>query len=77
MEWQPIETAPKDGTRIILYRPGTHFEWVRVVIGRYYTDSYASKPKPFWGHDRTNLTGVREARANQPTHWMPLPEPPR
>lgn len=75
MEWQPIEIAPKD-QRILLYRPTTVSNWAKIVIGQYEDDEYAVRPKPFWSHDLESLTGKKEARANHPTHWMPLPEPP-
>jgi hypothetical protein len=69
--WQPIETAPKDGTRVMLYRPGQD-----PVFGRWNSDRFASKPKPFWDHDLIRLHGMLDARKNPPTHWQPLPDPP-
>jgi hypothetical protein len=75
MEWQPIETAPKDGTRILLYRP-SYFDWARVIGGNWCDEKIAKKPRPYWTHDRECLIGVLEARQHQPTHWMPLPPPP-
>lgn len=73
-EWQPIETAPKD-KRILLYRP-TAPEWWMVMGGRYDSDEYAKNPKPYWSTDNWSL-GKTEQRQNAPTHWMPLPEPPK
>ena len=70
MEWQPIETAPKNAD-ILLYCPRRG-----VVCGRWSDERYATKPKPYWTHDRERLFGVRETREDQPTHWMPLPEAP-
>lgn len=68
MEWQPIETAPKDA-RILLRCPRRG-----VVCGQWNYDKYASKPKPYWTNDRESLFGVRETRDDQPTGWMPLPD---
>ena len=48
-EWQPIETAPKDGTRVLLYRP-SHYVWARIVCGKYADEQYAKKPRPYWTH---------------------------
>lgn len=29
----PIESAPKNSTRILLFRPGSHASWARIGIG--------------------------------------------
>ena len=74
MEWQPIETAPKD-RRVLLYYPvspyGEHF----VVFGRWADERYASCPRPHWSHDMSHLWGARASRAHQPTHWAEVPLP--
>ena len=67
--WQPISTAPTDGTRVLLCK-GQGI-W-RVVVGRYDDDSYATRPRPFWRYEGRKVT---LCRLNPPTHWMPLPEP--
>lgn len=59
--WQPIETAPKDGTAVLLFTPGKG-RW----IGSF------EKRKPEW-----KLAGVSDdPRPERPTHWHPLPPPP-
>lgn len=66
MNWQSIETAPKDGTSVLL---GEFFKG-------YNTEPYVAS----WG----NLAkeGYKWVGADcdvcpfDPTHWMPLPEPP-
>lgn len=69
-EWMPIETAPKDKNIILFcHRRG-------VIRGKWFTDQYAKKPIPYWTNDLEVIFGIRETRADQPTHWMPLPEPP-
>ena len=68
--WQPIETAPKDGSNILLLRGG------RCVVGYWDTDKYAKRPKPYWSHDCERIFGTREAKSNPPSHWMPLPAAP-
>ena len=63
--WQPIETAPKDGTPILAYEPtpGSPTE----EDGRYYiTTGYRVRNQYRTGTEHEN-----------PTHWMPLPEPPK
>ena len=60
-EWQPIETAPKDGRLILAATPrATDFSGFFVV--------YWSGPDENW------LYSV--GRWIKPTHWMPLPAPP-
>lgn len=71
-DWQPIETAPRDGTRVIVYCPR------RGVCAPAYWDDcrYARKPIPYWRHYGEFVFGVWETRRDQPTHWMPmLPAP--
>lgn len=71
MEWKNIDSAPKDGTRILVYQRGF------IGVARYDIDKYAARPKPFWSGHFALIYGVREAKANAPTHWMPLPEAPK
>ena len=60
MTWRPIETAPKDGTDILLgFEPA--IGWQR--IGKAWGGQWVSA----WNHHPIH---------DQPTHWMPLPEPP-
>lgn len=69
-EWQPIETAPKDGSPILIWQPGgvTQYTW--------YTDCWICR----W-EDRyqcwTEAGGELYSEARSPTHWMPLPDPPK
>ena len=74
-EWQPIETAPKDGTRVLLYRPGG-WPSARVTVGNYSDERYHTRPRPYWTHDLERMEGKVATRHRQPTHWMPLPAPP-
>jgi len=71
--WQPIETAPTDGTRVILMRPAATHLRGGVVIGRHDDDRHANKPRPFWSYEGVQ---TMDCRRDQPTVWMPLPEPP-
>ena len=61
MEWQPIETAPKDGTRVLLARR----DWLEsMALG-------------FWSDDLGEWKSVIGASFLGATHWAPLPEPPK
>ena len=72
--WQPIETAPKDGTPVLVYPP----TWAKAIasIAKWNKDEYAKKPRPYWR--RVDDYGkVTTSRDNPPTHWMPLPAAPK
>ena len=74
--WQPIETAPKDGELLgwfPFYAPAAVGGIVCVM--RWYDDKHAKNPKPHW-QGAGWVWGVRDQRKKQPTHWMPLPDPP-
>jgi hypothetical protein len=64
--WQTIETAPKDGTEIILL-------WSGIAITGFYLDN--SKTELPWEGFRPH-SGVLWPIGN-PTHWMPLPAAPK
>ncbi len=58
--WQPIETAPKDETRVLIYRPG-FAEAVCVA---------------WWSQNWKCWRSVPGQHGWHPTHWQPLPAPP-
>jgi len=66
-EWQPIETAPTDGSLILLW-------------GRYWSDDQGEFKTPLIGQWAGNARRWEAVMATwfgvRPTHWMPLPEPP-
>lgn len=63
--WQPIESAPKDGTRIILAWGGA------AVTGSYLDNSHTSYPWKGWRVPSLELTPP-----GAPSAWMPFPEVP-
>lgn len=71
--WQPIDTAPKDGTAVLVY-PGT-WSGRSASIAKWESDKYAKKPRPYWSRD-DDFGRVTFSREHPPTHWMPLPPPP-
>lgn len=81
MEWQPIETAPKDGTRILLLEAGNVYLGLwdsNFGISEIYdpeADQYVNRPA--WTDGTVKSWGYEEQNEiEQPTHWMPLPDPP-
>lgn len=63
--WQPIETAPKDGTRVLLAAPG-HL----TMIGSFEAWKTIHAAGPWWWSNGSMITP-------DPTHWQPLPAPPK
>ena len=79
-EWQPIETAPKDGAAVLLYLPDAYTMCGLtdgIIIGHWSAaDLPADAPEhsdDAWFH--VSQTGGFYCDI-EPTHWMPLPEPP-
>lgn len=91
MSWQPIETAPKDGTWVKLLIPYCREKftedectdegyWDADVVNHAWGDR---KIDPEWRKLRPSgrkgcwrFDGDDGAFDIQPTHWKPLPEPP-
>ena len=72
MEWQPIETAPKDGTEILAYF-GPHTGVVQVSWNSPDYDGF----KLWVVDDRKHGPYYLRGYSNPyPTHWMPLPPAP-
>jgi len=70
-DWQPIETAPKDGTLVLTWSARL------CCVARwkdYEREPYKPHPSYRWygwidGYDGEDIP--------DPTHWMPLPEAPK
>lgn len=82
-KWQPINTAPKDRC-ILVYQPQTkpnypEDEIIAIVQWLEDYDHYPSSTKYYtwcalysWQDEQGGYFTV-----DHPTHWMPLPKPPR
>lgn len=65
--WQPIETAPKDGTLVLA--------WCVHPFRRYGGEGYEGPVIAHWtNHNDGGWTWY--GLTGQFTHWMPLPQPP-
>jgi protocatechuate 3,4-dioxygenase beta subunit len=71
---QPIETAPRDGTPILLFCPhipdGERLQGMpNVVVGLWWADEGG------WYSDVVRRSGGEVCWEElEPTHWMPLPQ---
>ena len=75
--WQPIETAPKDGTKILVWADG--YEWPEVVLYEDYppADQEEIGERGFWRYAEDLMADATESCDDDEwTHWQPLPEPP-
>ena len=65
-EWQPIETAPKDGRMVLLFP------------SRCWAEDSDRGEVGYWDNDFHDWGGLGSAAEDYtgPTHWMPLPSPP-
>lgn len=72
MTWQPIETAPKDGTEFQAW-------CVQAGVGRWESRCrFDPKTEAFeiWGRIDYDQDGWDIYPGFVPTHWMPFPPPP-
>lgn len=71
-EWRPIETAPKDGSVVLLWEKGSEliYDSNSEIAAGYcrYDGHWTTGQYDFW---------CDEIECCKPTHWMPLPEPPQ
>ena len=61
-QWRPIETAPKDGTRILVIDTNQSVHYVRWTL---FSNLWQDVHGDVWRDSFIELT-----------HWMPLPQPP-
>lgn len=69
--WKPIESAPRDGSRVDLWVSYGDGEGDRVPDCWWQDGGWAFD----WHHDRGSIA-MSLGWAEAPTHWMPLPTPP-
>ena len=85
-EWRGIETAPRDGSKIMLFisQGAGHILlgfWMSITPTEERKLSYLSDKKRTLmykdgGYWSSHFNGEKPMR-HKPTHWMPLPEPPK
>ena len=79
--WQPIETAPKDGTEILSVRCSELGHLIYCVVRWEAEFELADWDddalyRGAWTGDRVGSFNYEEYEEERPTHWMPLPAPP-
>ena len=78
--WKPIDTAPRDGTNVIL---GWDFAGVWLVRNGWWDDGCSAcgdcpcdEDDIGWWSYRHSVTQELLNGYDEPTHWLPLPKPP-
>jgi hypothetical protein len=72
-DWQPIETAPRDGTSVLLWEQEATLRHDGIVICGSYVDFHGKAPDGYHDGWFDDVSGHYEVK---PTHWMPLPAKP-
>ena len=75
--WQPIESAPRCGEPVLLYKPDERMVGPYTAAG--YWGSWPGEPDGWiavGGKPLGYFSQVTHSRQGDPTHWMPLPKPP-
>jgi hypothetical protein len=67
-EWHPIETAPMDGTLILL--------WPYIDFGEPGEKDFYHVTAGFFNEEYKNWHDLDSQELFMPTHWMKLPVPP-
>lgn len=77
MDWQPIETAPKDGSVIVLswHEGGEAQESFIMQWGHIQKNGLFPRNTGMWVSPDGSMTWNGSADDGGPTHWMPLPSP--
>lgn len=78
--WLPIETAPRDGTEILVFKdiatvPVVHIARFEKADEMFYDDD-PDKSDGWWSYTHNSVGQEMLVGYKYPTHWMPLPKPP-
>lgn len=77
-DWQPIATAPKDGTRVLVWKASVFLaHWELDFSTEWDEEAEVSKSRGAWTDGTVKSWNYQEEQEiENPTHWMPLPDPP-
>ena len=76
-KWQPIDTAPRDSSRVLVANKNSYGEWR--VHEAWWAIPYDGAPQEYgwWCHDGDGCLLDDSIHPCGATHWMPLPSPPK
>lgn len=79
-DWQPISSAPKDGTPIMLFGPHGKIGFGLIEPVKCDDIEFFNSPAAWIGVDRwaegRSVVSMGGYNASEATHWQPLPAPP-
>lgn len=75
MSWQPIGTAPRDGTHVLVCSVGK-YESGEMSVARWDGVHWQGLVDGFEAVRYMSDFGTEYLEHECPTHWMPLPAPP-
>lgn len=82
-EWKPIKTAPRDGTPILVWHRGDFHVARWLPLWTEDNKTWLVR-HPAWTDDNTRIASEIEPNEHQrligltgPSHWMPIPDPPK
>lgn len=76
-EWLPIETAPKDGTDVIVMY--MHID-TQIVHNAFYAseeENWEPEDYGWWSYTNSEVSRTKLEGWMTPTHWIPLPKRPK
>lgn len=75
MNWQPIETAPKDGRYLMVGNEDG--VWVACYTPTFQSGFQPDNPWISLMLNHRHIEKVKRNYSSVPTHWMPLPQAPK
>jgi hypothetical protein len=75
MKWQPIESAPKDGSDVLVMY--MHID-TQIVHNAFYASEvdWDDCDVGWWSYDHSEVSRIKLDDWMTPTYWMPLPDAP-
>lgn len=73
-QWRSMDSAPRDGTWVMLYSPSTAYKPAREYVATWERLGYNDKPT--WAYGPSGSEHSFRYGVYGATHWMPLPAAP-
>ena len=76
-QWQPIETAPRDDTNVIVMYVSIQTQCVFNAFYASLENGWDPEDEGWWSYEHNEVGRIKLDGYMTPTHWMPLPEAPQ